>query len=267
MGGNRATRFRLNGAVGATTVPTMNRLVLALVAASACGTPSTVDGGTAGGTTAGGASGGATSGGSAGGASGGATSGGSAGGASGGGATSGGSAAGGSAVDLSVTLGELCDPTLAQNFLVNCRMEPLNAFSASRCLTGRWADGGMLTVADGRTLLEQGVAEACSQFGARRLRCIAPVIPLCPGVRADGGAIAGERLVQDAITACDAQLGSRFGIACLQACENALTTCQTACNRTVVDVCAPCSWTCGAEFTRCVRPCLLLPDAGFPDAG
>lgn len=286
MGGNRATRFPLSSHDPRPRVPRMIRLSIGLVAlAVSCGTqPATNDGGAGGGsaggaaTSGGSAMGGGTSGGSAGGASGGTSmgggsSGGSAGGASGGLATSGGAAGGsipdaGRGVDPSVILGELCDPLLERDFIVNCRLEPFNPFTAGRCLIGNWADGGTLTAADRTALVEQGTVEACSQFGARLLRCLTPTIAQCPAVRADGGITATDQLVQAALDRCNAQLGVRFTPgACRQSCEATLSTCQGACDRRFVDTCAPCSWNCGRDYTSCIRPCLVLPDAGYPDAG
>lgn len=230
---------------------------------SAAGGRSSAGGSVAGGMSAGGSTaGGSTAGGmTAGGSSGGATAGGSAGGASAGGST----ADGGPPLDPSLLFGELCDPSLLQGLLTSCRVEPQNPFSATRCLGARWADGGMLTRQEQTEVINQGSVEACSIFGARRLRCVAPGYPACVAERADGGF--GTNAITAAIAFCDDLLGTRFDATCQAGCDGAKTTCAMACDRTVAETCAPCHFGCGREYARCARACLVLPDAGYPDAG
>lgn len=240
----------------------LSRAVLFAVLLSCGQTPSGVDGG---------AGGGVSSGGGFSGTGGGATAGGvSAGGSAAGGSTAGGSAGGaasdaGRPFDPTLTLGELCDPALADSLVTSCRVEAANPFSGSRCIGGRWPDGGTLSSAEQLTLIRQGEVEACSQLGAAVLRCVAPTFPACVMARADGGV--ADAVIQGAFDTCNQRLGRRFDTTCEAACQTAATTCRNACERTAAQACGACTFGCGRQYVQCVRPCLVLPDAGYPDAG
>jgi hypothetical protein len=210
--------------------------VTLLVLLLGCGSHSTVDGGLTGG------GGGTTGGGS--------------------GATGGG---GGGETDAGLLFGELCDPTLLQGLITSCRVEPVNPFSGTRCISARNADGGALTSAEQLTLIRQGEVEACSMFGAGLLRCVAPVFTTCEAIRADGGF--ADNAVVAALDDCNSRLGLRFQPSCSGACGNANDACLRACSQPVAETCAACAFDCGRQYAACLRPCLVLPDAGYPDGG
>lgn len=167
--------------------------------------------------------------------------------------------------DATLLFGPLCDPALEQAFITACRMEPANPFSASRCISIRFPDGGTLARDEVTRLLNQGTVEACSLFGAERLRCLSAVFPACEAARDAGQSTLG--VVSQQLDACTAALGQRFDQTCSDACDQASTTCLMACPRTGAQVCSDCAATCGRQFAACARPCLVLPDAGYPDAG
>ncbi|MBL8919252.1 MAG: hypothetical protein JNJ54_10355 [Myxococcaceae bacterium] len=231
----------------------------------ACSSPvGAVDGGSAGGLATGG---GGAAGGSAGGAGG--APGGSAGGSGGGAAMAGGGAGGaldaGRQYDPGSLFGPLCDPALERAFIDACRMEPANPFGASRCASIRFPDGGVLSREEVFRLVDQGTVEACSLFGAERMRCLAAVFPACAAAR-DAGQSTLQLVVQQ-LDACTAALGSRFAQGCYDACDQASSACLMACPRTDAQSCSDCAAGCGRTFATCARPCLVLPDAGYPDAG
>lgn len=215
----------------------------------ACEMPNRPDGGTGGGATGGGAT--AIGGGSA---------------MAGGGTTGGGSATGGGASDGGlVVFGELCDPTLLNGLITSCRVEPYNPYAGTRCLNARYADGGFLTMAETRTLIDQGSVEACALFGAALLRCVAPVFPTCEGVRADGGFPDNEVIAR--LDTCNALLGRRFDGLCSTNCYDTNEACQMSCDRMVAETCGSCMFECGSRHGQCMKSCLVQPDAGYPDGG
>lgn len=180
----------------------------------------------------------------------------------------GGSSGGGDAgvpIELSLAFGELCNPALYDEILTTCRVSVFNPYSAARCISARSADGGTLTRAEQTALIGQGEPEACSLFGAARLRCTSSSLSDCAAARRDGG-LSSEVFLR-AQRSCDLVLGNRFDDACSSACTTAYDGCTSGCGRIVAEPCASCFMACGREYARCVRPCLVLPDAGYPDAG
>lgn len=83
--------------------------------------------------------------------------------------------------------------------------------------------------------------------------------------RADGGL--ADAVILGAFDTCNQRLGRRYDVTCESNCSTAATTCRNACERTAAQACATCTFACGRQYVQCVRPCLVLPDAGYPDAG
>lgn len=230
-------------------------VLAALAVAAGCGEkPAMIDGGTAGGSVDSGALGGGAAGGSS-----------QDSGVDAGEADAGVDAGVDAGTDSRFLIGERCDPALLTGLITSCRVEPLNPFQASRCLSIRLPDGGAQPPEEVRRILEQGSDEACSAFGAARLRCVAPQFPACVTARADGGL--ADRVIQSAIDACDRQLGTRFDQPCLDTCADANTRCTRGCDTSTLETCTACAHGCGREYIGCARRCLLLPDAGYTDAG
>lgn len=162
-------------------------------------------------------------------------------------------------------IGERCDLGLEEALVTSCRVEPFNPFQSRACLAIRLEDGGVLPQAALAAYLELGRAESCAFFGAAQLRCVASSFPACVAARADGGT--ADRVLQAALDTCSSGLGRRFEDACIDSCTALATRCGHACDVSSLEVCADCSAGCGREFIGCARRCLLLPDAGYPDAG